>query len=110
MFGIKKRVAPFLTWSGEQRAYVDALPAKTKKAREALGKAGTKSDVLQREPLAAWFTAVQQLPNPIIAACLQMMLLTGARPGEVLALRLGRREHAMERHRGVDSGAGGDGV
>jgi len=37
--------------------------------------------------LAAWFAAVQQLPNPIIAACLQMMLLTGARPGEVLALR-----------------------
>ena len=25
--------------------------------------------------------------NSVIAACLQMMLLTGARPGEVLALR-----------------------
>jgi integrase/dsDNA-binding SOS-regulon protein len=81
----------FLTWCGEQNAYAALLPAKnpakTKKAREALGKAGTKSDVLQREQLAAWFAAVQQLPNPIIAACLQMMLLTGARPGEVLALR-----------------------
>ena len=81
----------FLTWCGEQPAYGALLPAKnpakTKKAREALGKAGTKSDVLQREQLAAWFAAVQQLPNPIIAACLQMMLLTGARPGEVLALR-----------------------
>ena len=81
----------FLTWCGEQSAYADLLPAnnpaKTKKAREALGKAGTKSDVLQREQLAAWFTAVQQLQNPVIAACLQFMLLTGARPGEVLALR-----------------------
>lgn len=81
----------FLTWCAEQPAYAALLPAKnpakTKKAREALGKAGTKSDVLQREQLAAWFTAVQQLQNPIIAACLQMMLLTGARPGEVLALR-----------------------
>ena len=81
----------FLTWCGEQPAYAGLLPAnnpaKTKKAREALGKAGTKSDVLQREQLAAWFTAVQQLPNPVIAACLQLMLLTGARPGEVLALR-----------------------
>ena len=81
----------FLTWCGEQSAYADLLPAnnpaKTKKAREALGKAGTKSDVLQREQLSAWFTAVQQLPNPVIAACLQFMLLTGARPGEVLALR-----------------------
>jgi integrase len=81
----------FLTWCGEQSEYADLLPAKnpakTKKARESLGKAGTKSDVLQREQLAVWFAAVQQLQNPVIAACLQMMLLTGARPGEVLGLR-----------------------
>jgi len=81
----------FLTWCGEQPAYAALLPAKnpakTKKAREALGKPGTKSDVLQRGQLAAWFADVQQLQNPVIAACIQMMLLTGARPGEVLALR-----------------------
>ena len=81
----------FLTWCAEQPEYAallpDKNPAKTKKAREALGKPGTKSDVLQREQLAAWFVAVQQIQNPVIAACLQMMLLTGARPGEVLALR-----------------------
>ena len=81
----------FLTWCSEQPTYAGLLPAKnpakTKKAREALGKAGTKSDVLQREQLAAWFAAVQQIPNSIISTCLQMMLLTGARPGEVLALR-----------------------
>jgi integrase len=81
----------FLTWCSEQSEYAALLPAKnpakTKKAREALGKAGTKSDVLQREQLAVWFAAVQQIPNPVIAACLQMMLLTGARPGEVLALK-----------------------
>ena len=62
-------------------------PAKTRKTRESLGKAGTKSDVLQREQLAVWFAAVHQLQNPVVAACLQMMLLTGARPGEVLSLR-----------------------
>lgn len=81
----------FLTWCAQQPEYADLLPdknpAKTKRAREALGKPSTKSDVLQREQLAAWFTAVQQIPNPVIAACLQMMLLTGARPGEVLTLR-----------------------
>jgi integrase len=81
----------FLTWCAEQPEYAALLPtknpAKTKKAREALGRAGTKSDVLQREQLAVWFTAVQQLQNPVISACLQIMLLTGARPGEVLALR-----------------------
>ena len=81
----------FLTWCGEQPRYAALMPAKnpakTKKARESLGKAATKSDVLQREQLAVWFTAVQQLQNPVVATCLQMMLLTGARPGEVLALR-----------------------
>ncbi len=81
----------FLTWCSEQPAYADLLPvknpAKTKKTREALGKAGTKSDVLQREQLAAWFAAVQQIQNPVIAACLQFLLLSGARLNEVLALR-----------------------
>lgn len=82
----------FLTWCAEQPEYATLLPdhrnpAKSKKAREALGKAGTKSDVLQRGQLAVWFATVQQIQNPVIAACLQIMLLTGARPGEVLALR-----------------------
>ena len=81
----------FFTWCAEQPTYADLLPAKnpakTRKAREALGKAGTKSDVLQRSQLASWFGAVQQLQNPTISACLQVMLLTGARPGEVLSLR-----------------------
>jgi integrase len=81
----------FLTWCSEQPGYAELMPnknpAKTRKAREALGKAGTKSDVLQRCQLSAWFAAVKQLPNPTIAACLQIMLLTGARPGEVLGLR-----------------------
>lgn len=81
----------FLTWCAEQEEYAALLPtknpAKTKKAREALGKTGTKKDVLQKGQLAAWFTAVHQLQNHVISACLQMMLLTGARPGEVLALR-----------------------
>ena len=81
----------FLTWCAEQPQYIALVPAKnpakTKKAREALGKAGTKTDNLQKGQLPAWFAAVKQLQNPVIAACLQIMLLTGARPGEVLGLR-----------------------
>ena len=81
----------FLTWCAEQPAYAGLLPAtnpaKTKRAREALGKAGTKSDVLQRGQLADWFAAVQQVQSPVISTYLQALLLTGARPGEVLALR-----------------------
>lgn len=34
-----------------------------------------------------WFAAVRNIRKPAIAAALQVMLLTGARPGEVLALR-----------------------
>jgi integrase len=81
----------FLTWCAEQPQYAALVPAKnpakTKKAHEALGKAGTKTDNLQKGQLPAWFGAVKQLQNPVIAACLQVMLLTGARPGEVLGLR-----------------------
>ena len=81
----------FLTWCGEQPAYAGLVhaknPAKTRKARESLGKAGTKSDVLQRGQLVAWFANIRQLQNPVIVAYLQCLLLTGARPREVLSMR-----------------------
>lgn len=80
----------FLTWCSEQPEYAPLVAgnaAKTRKTREALGKPGAKRDALQREQLPAWFAAVRQIGNPAIAAYLQAMLLTGARPGELLALR-----------------------
>lgn len=81
----------FLGWCAEQQAYAGVVPAvnpaKTKKARESLGKPGTKSDALQREQLPAWFGAVRGMTNPVVAAYLQTMLLTGARPGEILTMR-----------------------
>ena len=81
----------FLGWCAENPAYAPLLvianPAKTKKAREAFGKPGVKKDTLLREQLPVWFDTVRQIQNPMIAAALQVMLLTGARPGEVLSLR-----------------------
>ena len=81
----------FLGWCAEQPEYASVLPstnpAKTKKAREALGKAGVKQDALLREQLPAWFAAVRQLSNQTISAYLQTVLLTGARPGEVMTMR-----------------------
>jgi integrase len=81
----------FLGWCAEQPAYAAAVAdknaAKSKRARESLGKPGTKSDALQREQLKAWFAAVQAIHNPVVAAYCQAVLLTGARPGEVLAMR-----------------------
>lgn len=81
----------FLGWCGEQPQYAGLVPAKnpakTTRSREALGKAGVKQDALLREQLTVWFEAVQRISNPVTAAYLQTMLLTGARPGEVLSLR-----------------------
>ena len=81
----------FLGWCAEQPEYAPVLPsvnpAKTKKAREALGKPKAKDDSLLKEQLPAWFDAVRSIDNPAVAAYLQTLLLTGARPGEVLAMR-----------------------
>jgi integrase len=62
-------------------------PAQNKKARECLGKAKAKNDVLQKEQLKNWFEAVKQINNPVISAYLQALLLTGARREELAALR-----------------------
>lgn len=81
----------FLGWCAEQPEYAPVLPsvnpAKTKKAREALGKPKAKDDSLLKEQLPAWFAAVRSVGNQTVAAYLQTLLLTGARPGEVLAMR-----------------------
>ncbi len=81
----------FLGWCAEQPEYAPVVssvnPAKTKKAREVLRKAGVKQDSLMREQLPTWFTAVCNIGNPTISAYLQTLLLTGARPGEVLEMR-----------------------
>jgi integrase len=81
----------FLGWCAEQPAYAGVLPAsnpaKTKRTREALGRPGVKSDALLREQLPAWFAAVRAIHSPVVAAYCQSVLLTGARPGEVLAMR-----------------------
>lgn len=46
-----------------------------------------EGDALQREQLAPWFAAVRALPNPVVSAYLQTLLLTGARREELARLR-----------------------
>jgi integrase len=92
----------FLGWCAEQTEYASAVPdknpAKSKRARESLGRPGVKSDALMREQLPAWFAAVKGIHNPVVAAYCQVVLLTGARPGEVLAMQ---REDLNTQWRGV---------
>lgn len=81
----------FLNWCAEQPEYAHLLAPKnvaaTRKAREVLGKPKVKQDALLREQLPAWFAAVRNLQNQTVAAYLQTVLLTGARPGEILVMR-----------------------
>jgi integrase len=79
-----------LRWAAAEPAFaglVDASAASARRAREVAGKAKPKDDVLERGQLAAWFKAVRSISNPVTAAYLQTLLLTGGRPGEVLTLR-----------------------
>ena len=80
----------FLFWCARHPTYkeiVTSNAAQSKDARESLGKAKAKHDVLQREQLPAWFAAVKQIGNPVISAYLQALLLTGARRNELTTLR-----------------------
>jgi integrase len=80
----------FLRWAATEpdlKGKADNTAASTKKAREAAGKAKPKNDYLQREQLAVWFQHVRAIPNPVISAYLQALLLTGARREELGALR-----------------------
>jgi len=81
----------FLGWCAEHPDFARLLnganPAKTRRAREVLGRPTVKDDALQREQLSAWFSAVRNIQNRVVSAYLQTLLLTGARPGEVLTLR-----------------------
>ena len=80
----------FLNWCKAHPDYsrVSAInSAISTRARESLGKPKVRNDVLQREQLAAWFAAVRQIGNPVIAGYLQCLMLTGARREEMAALR-----------------------
>lgn len=79
-----------LNWCAAHKHYstiVTTNAAKNAKARESLGKDKKRHDVLQREQLPAWFAAVRQIGNPVIAAYLQTLLLVGARREELAALK-----------------------
>ncbi|MDD5177379.1 MAG: integrase family protein [Sterolibacterium sp.] len=80
----------FLNWCNDTPSYaglsgVDACSARM--AKENLQKQKPKTDCLQREQLPAWFTAVRQIKNPVIANYLQVLLLTGARREELAGMK-----------------------
>jgi integrase len=80
----------FLNWCSDRPEYRDQVRTDaciTRMARTNCRRKIAKDDCLQREQLPAWFAAVRQIQNPVIAAYLQTALLTGARREEVAGIR-----------------------
>jgi integrase len=80
----------FLRWAASEqdlKDIADPMAASAKKTRELAGKAKPKNDCLQREQLPAWFEHVRQIPNPVISAYLQVLLLTGRRREEIAEMK-----------------------
>ena len=80
----------FLRWAAAEtdyKALANATAASGKKTREMAGTSKPKNDYIQREQLSAWFANVCQIQNPVIAAYLQCLLLTGARREELAELK-----------------------
>jgi hypothetical protein len=80
----------FLNWCSDRPEYRDQVRTDAciiRMAKDELPKKIAKDDCLQREQLPAWFAAVRQIGNPVIAAYLQTALLTGARREEVAGIR-----------------------
>lgn len=81
----------FLTWCAKHKTYSTAVHADACQSDEVKRKVPTpqtkKNDSLRRAQIKPWFEAVQKIGNPVIAAYLQGLLLTGARRNELAALR-----------------------
>ena len=81
----------FWRWCASRAEYagvIDVQAVESKELRDEVPSRKSKRfDVLQRAHLPAWFAAVRGLSNPVIAAYLQGLLLTGARREELAQLR-----------------------
>jgi integrase len=80
----------FFSWCADQPGIsqlVDGDRLLGKRLRRMVPKPKAKGDSLQREQLPLWFAGVREQCQPVIAAYLQTLLLTGARREELSRLR-----------------------
>lgn len=80
----------FLNWCDEQPEYrglADPEVLLTKQLRKSVTPVRAKKDALEKEMLESWFKAIRVNADPVISAYFEAVLLTGARPGELIALR-----------------------
>ncbi|MFP6558114.1 integrase arm-type DNA-binding domain-containing protein [Paraburkholderia sp. B3] len=82
-----------LNWCAEQPDFTGLAPEQAcgaRAVRRSVPKKRARTDCLQREQLKPWFGAACKLDNPVIAAYLQALLLTGARREELGHARHGQ--------------------
>ncbi|AHB04891.1 MULTISPECIES: tyrosine-type recombinase/integrase [Pandoraea] len=85
-----RKLRAFLSWCDEQPAFASIAHAKACSARavkDSVPRPQVKTDCLQREQLKLWFAEVRKIPNPVISAYLQALLITGARREELAQLQ-----------------------
>lgn len=79
-----------LGWCNEQPDYaglIDVIALKSKAVKKTVTKLKPRDDVLQREQLPGFFAELLKISNPVIAAYVQTLLLTGARRNELMGLQ-----------------------
>jgi integrase len=86
-----RKFRTFIQWCARHPEYQDIVHGEcclNEEVRDIVPANRTKEgDCLQREQLRAWFDSVRRVSNPVIAAYLQGLLITGARREELAQLR-----------------------
>lgn len=81
----------FWRWCADRPEYAGIMDARAVENRDMRADVPSRKskrfDVLERAHLAHWFAAVRQISNPVIAAYLQGLLLTGSRREELAELK-----------------------
>ncbi|MCC2595227.1 tyrosine-type recombinase/integrase [Pusillimonas sp. MFBS29] len=103
------RLRAFINWCTGRPAYENQIvPAACTKpyVKDEVPGARVRQDALERQHLRSWFEHVRNLKNPVQAAYLQTVLLTGARREEIAALRWANVDFTWQRMTIADKVAG----
>jgi integrase len=86
-FDALRTFASWADWHPKYKGLIPADACNNRIKRDTLPAKKAKDDCLQREQLPAWFDAVRGLHDPVMAAYLQGLLLTGGRRNELAAIK-----------------------
>ena len=85
-----RHLRAFFTWASEHKMWkqvVQSNAASSRELRRLVGTGKPRTDYIEKGQLKAWLLACDNYPNEVIAAYLQVLLLTGARREELACVR-----------------------